>query len=215
MPKPAPTASTHRGSRPARRCRRSSPPRPRSPSTCSRAGRSSPSRRRPSSGSAGSASAARSPARHGAASSTPRRRSPTTAPSRGSRVCPTWTRCSATSRYRVARTFPPTEGVAVAVAYIQEFAIGDRSTRNYDFVADQIGEGPFDGLIAHTAGFDDDAGVFRIFDIWGTREQAERVIAENIQPLIEEGPAGFPNPPPPTPPPPGGLFQVAPARRGG
>ena len=36
----------------------------------------------------------------------------------------------------------------MAVAYIQEFAIGDRSTQNYDFVADKIGAGPFDGLIA-------------------------------------------------------------------
>ena len=37
----------------------------------------------------------------------------------------------------------------MAVAYIQEFAIADRSTKNYDFVADKIGDGPFDGLIAH------------------------------------------------------------------
>jgi len=82
----------------------------------------------------------------------------------------------------------------MAVAYIQEFAIGDRSTQNYDFVADKIGNGPFDGLIAHTAGFDDEAGVFRIFDIWESREQAERFIAEHVQPLVEEGPGAFPNP---------------------
>jgi len=82
----------------------------------------------------------------------------------------------------------------MAVAYIQEFAIGDRSTQNYDFVADKIGAGPFDGLIAHTAGFDDEAGVFRIFDIWETREQAERFIAEHVQPLVEQGSGAFPNP---------------------
>jgi hypothetical protein len=33
----------------------------------------------------------------------------------------------------------------MGVAYIHEFAIGDRSTTNYDFVADKIGDGPFDG----------------------------------------------------------------------
>ena len=62
----------------------------------------------------------------------------------------------------------------MAVAYIQEFAIGDRTTTNYDFVADKIGEGPFEGLIAHTAGFDDEAGVFRILDVWESREAADK-----------------------------------------
>jgi hypothetical protein len=85
------------------------------------------------------------------------------------------------------------EGV-VAVVYIQEFPIGDRTTTNYDFVAEQVGDGPFQGLIAHTAGFDDEAGVFRILDVWETREDAERFIAEQIQPLIEQGPQAFPNP---------------------
>ena len=41
----------------------------------------------------------------------------------------------------------------VAVAYIQEFPIGDRTTSNYDFVADKIGDGPFDGLIVHTPAY--------------------------------------------------------------
>jgi len=87
----------------------------------------------------------------------------------------------------------PKEAV-VAVVYIQEFPITDRSTTNFDFVADKIGDGPFDGLIAHTAGFDDDAGVFRILDVWETRADAERFIAENVQPLVEQGPQAFPNP---------------------
>jgi hypothetical protein len=82
----------------------------------------------------------------------------------------------------------------MAVVYIQEFPTADRSTQNYDFIADQIGDGPFDGLIAHTAGFDDEAGVFRIMDVWETREQADRFIAENLQPLVGQGPAAFPNP---------------------
>jgi hypothetical protein len=82
----------------------------------------------------------------------------------------------------------------MAVAYIQEFPIEERSTTNYDFLAEKIGEGPFDGLIAHTAGWDDEAGVFRILDIWETREQAERFLAEHVQPLVEQGPDAFPNP---------------------
>jgi hypothetical protein len=88
----------------------------------------------------------------------------------------------------------------MAVAYIQEFAIGDRSTKNYDFVADKVGAGPFDGLIAHTAGFDDEAGVFRIFDVWETREQAERFLAEHVRPVVEQGPDAFPSPGAFTPP---------------
>jgi hypothetical protein len=82
----------------------------------------------------------------------------------------------------------------VAVVYIQEFPIADRSTTNYDFVAEKIGDGPFQGLIAHTAGFDDDAGVFRILDVWESRAHAERFLAEQVQPLVEQGPQAFPNP---------------------
>lgn len=82
----------------------------------------------------------------------------------------------------------------MAVAYIQEFAITDRGTTNYDFVKEKIGEGPFDGLIVHTAGFDDEAGVFRILDVWETREHADRFLAEHVQPLIDEGPGAFPDP---------------------
>ena len=88
----------------------------------------------------------------------------------------------------------------MAVAYVQEFAIVDRSTKNYDFVADKIGNGPFDGLIVHTAGFDDEAGVFRILDVWETREHAERFLAEHVNPLMEAGPDSFPNPDNFTPP---------------
>ena len=79
----------------------------------------------------------------------------------------------------------------MAVAFVQEFAIGDRSTENYDWVAAKIGEGPFDGLIAHSAGFDDDAGVFRIFDLWESQEQAERFIGEHV---ATQTPDDFPNP---------------------
>ena len=51
----------------------------------------------------------------------------------------------------------------------------DRSTTNYDFVAEKVGAGPFAGLISHSAGFDAiDAGVFRVSSA-GDREQAEPV----------------------------------------
>ena len=104
----------------------------------------------------------------------------------------------------------------MAVAYIQEFPIEERSTANYDFVAEKIGEGPFDGLIAHSAGWDDEGGVFRIFDLWETREQAERFMAEHIQPLIDQGPTAFPNPDNFTEPTRDGFYElhhvVSPAR---
>jgi len=96
----------------------------------------------------------------------------------------------------------------MAVAYIQEFPAGDRSTNNYDFIAEKVGEGPIDGLIAHTAGFDDEAGVFRIFDIWETREQAQRFLDERIQPLVDQGPSAFPNPDNFYPPSKDGFFEL-------
>jgi hypothetical protein len=96
----------------------------------------------------------------------------------------------------------------MAVAYIQEFPITNRSTENYDFVAEKIGEGPFDGLIAHTAGFDDEAGVFRILDIWESQEQAQRFLDEHVQPLVDQGPDAFPNPGNFTPPTRDGFYEL-------
>jgi hypothetical protein len=62
----------------------------------------------------------------------------------------------------------------MAVAVIQEFEIRDRSTTNYDAISERLRGGPpAVGLMVHTAGFDDDAGVFRIFDVWESRDQAE------------------------------------------
>ena len=68
------------------------------------------------------------------------------------------------------------------------------STDNYDFISEKIGTGPFDGLIVHSAGFDDQDGVFRIFDIWESKEQAQQFVEANLQPLLEQGPQAFPNP---------------------
>ena len=76
----------------------------------------------------------------------------------------------------------------MAIAYLQEFEIkdGDTSTTNYDAVvaALSLQDAP-DGLLIHTAGFDHDAGVFRIFDVWETREQGEKFISDRLNPIIE------------------------------
>jgi hypothetical protein len=81
----------------------------------------------------------------------------------------------------------------MAIAYIQEFEIkdGDTSTTNYDAVvaALNLGDAP-DGLIVHTAGFDDGAGLFRIFDVWESREQGQRFIDQQLNPVIEPMMAG-------------------------
>ena len=75
----------------------------------------------------------------------------------------------------------------MAVAFVQEFTIvdGDTSTTNYDAVADKVGRSAPEGLIAHTAGFDHDRGVFRVFDIWESREFGQRFIDETLIPIIE------------------------------
>jgi hypothetical protein len=90
----------------------------------------------------------------------------------------------------------------MAVAYIQEFPIvkGDTSTTNYDAVAKALNltSAP-DGLIVHTAGFDHTDGVFRIFDVWETREQGDRFVNEQLNPVLErfmaEAPEGEFTPP--------------------
>ena len=87
----------------------------------------------------------------------------------------------------------------MATAFVQEFPIqgDDRSTTNYDSIADRIGREAPQGAIVHTAGFDDEAGVFRIFDVWKTREDAERFIEQTLRPLVEEMFADRPDAPPP------------------
>jgi hypothetical protein len=76
----------------------------------------------------------------------------------------------------------------MAVAYIQEFTIvdGDLSTTNYDAVTRELGlSSAPEGLIVHTAGFDQADGVFRIFDVWESREQGERFLREQLNPILE------------------------------
>lgn len=75
----------------------------------------------------------------------------------------------------------------MAVALVLEFPIETRSTDNYDAIRARLGEDePPEGLILHTAGFDDDAGVFRILDVWETREQAQQYEHERVLPLVAE-----------------------------
>ena len=86
----------------------------------------------------------------------------------------------------------------MAVAFIQEFVIEDRGTKNYDTVASRLEGIEAPGLIAHTAGFDDEAGVFRILDIWESEEQGQRFLSENIEPIVGEIFASQPDAAPPT-----------------
>src|SRR3954470_1112893 len=76
----------------------------------------------------------------------------------------------------------------MAVAFVQEFEIqdGDTGTTNYDaFVAELDLQDVPDGLLIHTAGFDHEAGVFRVFDVWETREQGEAFISDRLNPITE------------------------------
>jgi hypothetical protein len=75
----------------------------------------------------------------------------------------------------------------MAVAFIQEWRNADPGTDNYDAIASKLDaqSNPPEGLIAHTAGRDAN-GVFRIFDIWDTRDHAERFQQERIMPIVNE-----------------------------
>ena len=74
----------------------------------------------------------------------------------------------------------------MAVAFIQEWRDASPGTENYDAVAAKVvAQGPPEGLIAHTAGRDAN-GVWRIFDIWETREHAERFQEQRVMPIITE-----------------------------
>jgi hypothetical protein len=76
----------------------------------------------------------------------------------------------------------------MAIAFVQEFPIvdGETSTTNYDAVGAELNlQSPPDGLIVHTAGFDHDRGVFRIFDVWESRDAGQRFIDEQLMPIVE------------------------------
>ena len=74
-------------------------------------------------------------------------------------------------------------------AVLQEFKIesDNRSTTNYDSVTKHIGmdTNPPDGMIIHAAGWDEEGGVFRIFEVWETQEDSARFRRERLQPAFE------------------------------
>ncbi len=74
----------------------------------------------------------------------------------------------------------------MAVAFIQEFPIGSRTTTNYDAIDERLSEDrpKPDGLLMHFAGFDDDAGVFRIVNVWEAREQGQAYRDEHVMPAV-------------------------------
>ena len=83
----------------------------------------------------------------------------------------------------------------MAFAVIQEFPIdGDnRTTANYDRVQEALGtrDDPPAGGLVHTAGFDEEAGVFRVFDVWESEEAWQAFFNDRlmpvVQPLVEQG----------------------------
>ena len=81
----------------------------------------------------------------------------------------------------------------MAVAVIQEFPIegDDRTTTNYDRVQEALGtsSNPPAGGLVHTAGFDEEAGVFRIFDVWESQEAWETFLNDRLMPIVISSPA--------------------------
>ena len=76
----------------------------------------------------------------------------------------------------------------MAVAMMQEWAPSDdRTTTNYDAFGAKLGvdSDPPEGLLIHVAGFSPD-GVFRIFEVWESREAQARFAQERLAPLIDE-----------------------------
>jgi hypothetical protein len=85
----------------------------------------------------------------------------------------------------------------MAYARYNEFEPSDdRSTPTYDGVQQKLGveNDPPPGLIFHSAGFGDD-GIFRIYEVWESREEAERFFDERIMPAVNEVTEGDPSPP--------------------
>jgi quinol monooxygenase YgiN len=77
----------------------------------------------------------------------------------------------------------------MAFAVIQEFPIDgdDRSTPNYDRVQEALGvrENPPAGALVHTAGFDEQAGVFRIFDVWESEDAWKAFLNDRLMPVVQ------------------------------
>ena len=83
----------------------------------------------------------------------------------------------------------------MAVVYITEFPYKDWSTTNYDWAKEQIGDDPVDGLIVHTAGFDEDAKVFRIMDVWESSRNKRTHYSRNASGhSLDQGVEALPDP---------------------
>lgn len=67
------------------------------------------------------------------------------------------------------------------------YASDDRTTANYDAVNGQLTdeEARF-GLILHYAGFDEDAGVFRIVNVWNRDAQGQAYLDDKVMPAVRE-----------------------------
>jgi hypothetical protein len=96
----------------------------------------------------------------------------------------------------------------MAVAYVQEFKIvdDDRTTAGYDAVAARLGDATIPGLILHTAGFDEDGGVFRIFDVWESKEAAVSFQEGTLGPILAEVMGSLE--PAPAPPSRDGFYEI-------
>jgi hypothetical protein len=88
----------------------------------------------------------------------------------------------------------------MAFAFVQDFpsAAGETSTSNYDAIHSAIMQKASDpaGLIIHTAGFTGEG--FRIFEVWESREQCEKFMAEVVMPTVMQVTQGNPGAPPAT-----------------
>ena len=94
---------------------------------------------------------------------------------------------------------PLDEEEPMAVAFIQEFAISDRGTTNYDAVNERLtkNQPAPEGLLIHFAGLDDEDGVFRIVNVWEGREQGQAYLDEHVMPAVHAvlGDVEWPVPP--------------------
>ncbi len=76
----------------------------------------------------------------------------------------------------------------MAVAVIQEFPIegDDRTTKGYDQIQVALGTGEqrADGELAHAAGFDEAAGIFRIFSVWESQEAWDTFFQARLMPAV-------------------------------
>lgn len=88
----------------------------------------------------------------------------------------------------------------MAFAFVQDFPSGAEvtSTSNYDAIHTAIMQKASDpaGLIIHTAGFTGEG--FRIFEVWESREQCEKFMAEVVMPTVMQVTQGNPDAPPET-----------------